>query len=253
MKKFAFFFLFGVLYFQGGFMRRFFGREENGKIFIEEDELNHVKNVLRMSVGDELLVCLGDEFEYACEIENFTQKEAVCKIIGKQKCVGNPSKNIVLFQSITKREKFEFIIQKATEIGITKVVPFESEYCIAKVTENKVDRLNAIALNACKQCERSIVLEVGNCLNVNEVIQQFKNFDIVLFANERTDIGEPLKGLDKFKNIAIIVGSEGGFSQKEKEKFIEAGAVSISLGKRIYRCETASVVMMGIVSVMSGN
>lgn len=80
-----------------------------------------------------------------------------------------------------------------------------------------------------------------------------KIFDLVLFANERTDKGEKIKNLDKYKNIAIIVGSEGGFSQKEKESFVEAGATSISLGRRIYRCETASVAMMSLVSILSGN
>ena len=88
---------------------------------------------------------------------------------------------------------------------------------------------------------------------VEQIIEMFKDFDIVLFANERTDAGEELKKMTKYKKIGLIVGSEGGFSQKEKEKFIEAGAVSISLGRRILRCETASVAMMSLASIMSGN
>ncbi|MBP3432074.1 MAG: 16S rRNA (uracil(1498)-N(3))-methyltransferase [Clostridia bacterium] len=234
-------------------MRRFFGREVKGNVVIEDEEFNHLKNVLRMNVGDELVVCLGDENETFCQIEEIGKKSAKCKVIGSQKCEGNPKKNIVLFQAITKKEKFEFIVQKATEIGISKIVPFVSEHVIAKVTENKMERLKSIAMNACKQCERSIMPEIAKCVKVNDVLEAFKDFDIVLFANERTDKGEKLSKLDKYKNIAIIVGSEGGFSQKEKEKFVEAGATSISLGKRIYRCETASCVMMGLVSVLSGN
>ncbi|MBE7076174.1 MAG: 16S rRNA (uracil(1498)-N(3))-methyltransferase [Clostridiales bacterium] len=234
-------------------MRRFFGIKKNKKIYIEGEEFNHLKNVLRMNIGDELLVSLNDENEYACQIEKFDKNRAVCKMIGQNECVGNPNKNIVIFQAITKRPKFEFIVQKATEIGITKIVPFVSEYVIAKVTENKIDRLNSIAMNACKQCERSIMPIIENAKKIDEVIAEFKNFDIVLFANERTDKGEKIKNLDKYQNIAIIVGSEGGFSQKEKERFVEEGATSISLGKRIYRCETASVAMMSLVSILSGN
>lgn len=234
-------------------MRRFFGKLVKKDFIIEGDEFNHMRNVLRMNLGDQIIVCNGDEFEYICEIKEFRKADAVCKVIGKQECVGNPKKNIVLFQAITKKEKFEFIVQKATEIGISKVVPFVSDYVIAKVTENKMERLNTIAMNACKQCERSKLLEIDKCSKVEEIIKQFKDFDIVLFANERTDAGKKLAKLEKYKNIAIIVGSEGGFSQKEKEKFIENGATSISLGRRIYRCETASVVMMGLVSVMSEN
>ncbi len=234
-------------------MKRFFGRLENGKIYIEGDEFNHLKNVLRLGVGEEILVSLYDENEYACEIVEMTKKEAVCKINGSRICEGNPTKNIVLFQAITKKEKFEFIVQKATEIGISKVVPFKSEFVIAKVTENKMDRLRLIALNACKQCERTIPPVIEECKTFDEVIDSFKDFDVVLFANERADRGESLKDVVKAKNIAIIVGSEGGFSSKEKDKFISAGAKVISLGKRIYRAETASIAMMSLVSILTEN
>ena len=234
-------------------MRRFFGTEKKGKIYIEGEEYNHLKNVLRMNIGDELLVSLNTEIEYACQIEKFGVGTAVCKIIGEKACEGNPRKNIVIYQAITKRQKFEFIVQKATEIGITKIVPFVSDFVIAKVTENKMERLNSIAMNACKQCERTIMPTIENPVKVDDVIAAFKDYDLVLFANERTDVGEKIKNLDKCKNIAIIVGSEGGFSQKEKEKFVEAGATSVSLGRRIYRCETASVAMMSLVSILSGN
>lgn len=234
-------------------MRRFFGELKNENIIISGDEHNHLKNVLRLGVGENILVSLNDEYEYICEIEKFERGTTVCKIVGKNICEGNPKKNIVIFQAITKGQKFEFIVQKATEIGITKIVPFVSEYVVAKVSEHKFDRLQAIALNACKQCERTIVPEITQPTNVDNILTEFKNFDIVLFANERTDIGEKIKSLNKYKNIAIIVGSEGGFSQKEKEKFIEAGATSISLGKRIYRCETASVAMMSLASILSEN
>ena len=137
--------------------------------------------------------------------------------------------------------------------GISKIVPFVSEFVIAKVSESKRDRLLSIALNACKQCERTVVPEIADLTDVDGVISQFKDFDLVLFANERANVGKKIKDLDKHQNIAIIVGSEGGFSQKEKEKFEGAGATTISLGKRIYRCETASVAMMSLVSILSGN
>lgn len=235
-------------------MRRFFGSQQNGQVVLEGDEFNHLKNVLRLKVGAEILVSLGDENDYACEVVAFTPKSAICKIVGARVCEGNPKKNIVLFQAVCKREKFEFIVQKATEIGVSKVVPFVSQHVIAKVTENKMERLKSIAQNACKQCERSIPPEICKPLEFDKVIEQFENFDVVLFANERADKGEKLTDhLKKAKNIAIIVGSEGGFDAKEKDKFIAAGATTISLGKRILRCETASVAMMSLVSILSEN
>ncbi len=234
-------------------MRRFFGRKENGQVVLEGDEFNHLKNVLRLGVGAEILVSLGDENEYACEVESLEKRSAICKIIGKKVCAGNPKKNIVLFQAITKREKFEFIVQKATEIGVSKIVPFVSQHVVAKVTENKMDRLNAIAINACKQCERTIPPQICEPLAFDDVLKTFKDFDVVLFANERAEKSDKTKDLSKAKNIAIIVGSEGGFDAKEKDKFIAAGVTTISLGKRILRCETASVAMMSLVSILSEN
>lgn len=234
-------------------MRRFFGEMVDGQIQIVGDEFNHLKNVLRLGIGEQILVYLNDEYEYACEIEQIVKKSAICKIIGQKLCEGNPRKNIVLYQALPKREKFEFIVQKATEIGISKVVPFMSEHCIAKITEAKMERLKSIIQNACKQCERSVETEVGEPIDVAKVIEEFKNYDLVLFANERAEKGIKIKGFDKYKNIAIIVGSEGGFSSKEKDKFTDAGATTISLGKRIYRCETASVAMMSMVSILSEN
>ena len=234
-------------------MRRFFGEKDGDKIVVKDGEFIHLKNVLRLGVGEEIIVSLNTDIEYVCEIEKVTKTSAICKINGENKCLRNPLKNIVLFQAVAKKPKFEFIVQKATEIGISEIVPFMSEYCIAKVTENKAERLYEIALNACKQCERTIIPKISPATDVVGVIERFKEFDIVLFANERTDVGEKLKSLSKQKNIAIIVGSEGGFSQKEKEKFVEAGAVSVSLGKRILRCETASVAMMSLVSILSDN
>ena len=234
-------------------MRRFFGIKNGKNINIEGDEFNHLKNVLRMNVGDEVLVSLNDKFDYICQIDRFERNEAVCKVVGKQECLANPTKNIVLYQAITKGQKFEFIVQKATEIGIARVVPFVSEFVVSKVSDHKMDRLNAIAMNACKQCERTILPIIDQPIDVDGVIDDFEEYDVVLFANERTDVGEKVRDLPNYQNIAIIVGAEGGFSQKEKEKFVEAGATSISFGKRIYRCETASVAMMSLVSILSGN
>ena len=158
-------------------MRRFFGRKENGQILIEGEELNHLKNVLRLGVGAEILVSLGDENDYACQIESISSRVAVCRIIGKKICAGNPKKNIVLFQAVAKREKFEFIVQKATEIGISKVVPFISKNIVAKVTENKMDRLKSIAINACKQCERTIPPEISEVKTFDEAMKLIKDLD----------------------------------------------------------------------------
>ena len=234
-------------------MRRFFGRLENGKIVLDGDEFNHLKNVLRMGVGSQIIASLNDEFDYVCRVEKLGKNFAVCEIENKQVCPANPTKNIVLFQAVAKGDKFEFIIQKGTEIGVTKIVPFESEFCVGKISENKRGRMQAIIQNACKQCERSMMPVVEKTINIKDVASQIKDFDIVLFANERAFDSEKIKNLEKYKKIGIIVGAEGGFSQEEKDLLVNAGAVSVSLGRRIFRCETAAVAMMSLVSILSGN
>jgi len=233
-------------------MRRFFGRLEKEKIIIENEEFNHLKNVLRLGVGAEVVISLNDEYDYFCLVDKIGKNFAECKINGKQICPANPQKNIVLFQAIPKGPKFDFILQKATEIGITRVVPFLTEYCVAKSVDKK-NRYDAVFANACKQCERSIMPVLDKTRSVKEVAEMFGDFDIVLFANERINTSDKVKNLEKYKNIAIIVGAEGGFSQAEKELFVEKGATSVSLGKRIFRCETAAVAMMSLVSILSGN
>ena len=233
-------------------MRRFFGRIEKEKVIIENEEFNHFKNVLRLGVGAEIIVSLNDENEYFCQAEKMGKNYVECKVNGKQKCLANPQKNIVLFQALPKGPKFDFILQKSTEIGITRVVPFVTEYCVAKSVDKRA-RYEAVLANACKQCERTIMPVVDRTMTVQEVVKEFGNFDIVLFANERADTSDKIKNLENYQNIAIIVGAEGGFSQAEKELFIEKGATSVSLGKRIFRCETAAVAMMSLVSILSGN
>ena len=158
-------------------MKRFFGRKDGDNILICDDEYNHLKNVLRIKVGDEVIVSLNTSKEYVCEVISLG-KNAVCKINGENECLVNPKKDITLFQAVCKRPKFEFIVQKATEIGMSKIVPFMSEYCIAKVTENKMERLNSIVENACKQCERTIKPEISEASDVKGIIEMFKDYVI---------------------------------------------------------------------------
>ena len=181
-------------------MGRFFGEEIDGQIQIVGEEFNHLKNVLRLGIGEQIIVYLNNEYEYACEIEKIVKKSAICKVIGQKVCEGNPKKNIVLFQALPKREKFEFIIQKATEIGITKVVPFMSEHCIAKISESKSTRFKSIVQNACKQCERSIETIVDEVIDVDKVIEQFKkappNTKFVIYSDY--DWGQVPRNISKF-------------------------------------------------------
>jgi len=238
-------------------MRRFFGRIEEDIATIEGEEFVHLKTVLRGKIGEKIVVYDKSEYEHICEIEKIGKNEAICKVFEKNICSGLPKKNIVLFQALIKRDKMEEVISKSVELGVSKIVSFESEFCTVKANENKRDRLEKLVLTACKQCERSVPMEVGENLSFAKLIENIKDFKkqqnaIVLFANERGGEEFDFASLKGKENIAVIVGCEGGFSPKEKE-ILEKEANSITLGKRILRAETAALLMCGMVSVHSGN
>jgi len=225
---------------------------------IKDEEHTHLSKVLRLQVGDKVECFYNNSDVLNCEILSITKNSSTLKILSKTPCNANPKVNITLFQGLPKLDKLELITQKITEIGLTKIVPFSSAFCIAKENLNKIDRLKKIIVSACKQCGRTRLLEVENPIKFNQLAQYLKNFELIIFANETED-KTPLKqvinnfnGKD-LKNIAIIVGSEGGFSKTEIEEITALKNVySISLGKRILRTETASIVLSGLINYELG-
>lgn len=237
-------------------MRRFFGKIENEKAIIEDEEFTHLKTVLRGKVGEQIEVFDGSEIVYLCEIENINKNFAICNILDKRVCEALPKKNIILYTSLIKRDNLELVLSKAVELGVKKLVTFESEFATVKKSENKKDRLEKLVKTACKQCERSVPMEIGETLSFKQLIDELKELrndkTLLLFANERDGEKFDFSAIKNFDNVAIIVGCEGGFSQTEKDKLSEI-CQSISLGKRILRSETASIVLCGIVSTLGEN
>ena len=234
-------------------MRRFFGKIEQDKAVINGEEFLHLKTVLRMKEGDDVVVLDGSEREFICKITQMKKDFAIAHVESTQKCLALPKKDIALFQALTKREKMEMIVQKAVELGMKTLIPFSSEFCVAKDSMGKKDRLEKIVYGACKQCECSVPMKIADTLKFDDMLICASKYDLVLFANERAGKNMNYEELKKAKSIAIIVGPEGGFSEEEKKRIIDGGAKSISLGKRILRSETASIVMMGLASVIAEN
>ena len=232
-------------------MKRFFGRENGQLFYIENDELNHLR-VLRLCEGDKIVGNCGDEFDSVCVIKKIDKKVAVCEVESKSLNKANPKKRITLFQAMPKREHLETILQKAVELGAEEFVPFVSTHSVNKEKFNVV-RASAIVQSATKQCERSKCMMLTSLISFQEVLNKLKEFDIVLFANEREGKVFDFSSLSKYNNIAVVVGAEGGFTQDEKNKILALNAQSISLGSRILRCETASIVMLSLASIFSNN
>ena len=248
-------------------MPRFFVRQDriaDGKISIIGDDAHHIARSLRMAVGEKITVCDMQGTEYDCEISSFKDDFEVIATINSQKSSENePKIFITLYQALPKGDKFDTIIQKAVECGVSKIVPFQSERCIVKIkseTESKKrERRQKISAEAAKQCGRSVIPEICDPITFEEMLSKSKNNDITLFCyeNEGTrPLGEILK--EQFsseksfpKSVAIVIGSEGGFSIKEAERAENNGAIMTGLGKRILRTETASGFVLSCIVCFS--
>lgn len=237
-------------------MKRFFvGHSlEINKIYkIDGIEHNHIKNVMRMSIGDELILVCGDEFDYIAKIVGMSKGDTSVLIEKKEENIYNPKCDVTVFQALVKSDNMTLIIQKLTELGVKTFVPFESEFITSKDKFGKTSKFQETSNQSIKQCKRSIPMAVCETLSFERMIERLGDYDIILFANEceRMDKLENV-GLDESKKVAIIVGSEGGFSESEIKRLIGAKAKSISLGKRILRAETASIALTSVVMFLLG-
>ena len=245
-------------------MPKFFVKENqinNNKIQILGDDVNHIANVLRMKKEDELQVCNQDTGEnYMSKITEITKKSVECEIIEKLNHTTESNVNITLYQGIPKFEKMELIIQKNTEIGIKKIVPVIMERTIVKLDEKmaikKIERWQKIAEIAAKQSMRDIIPKVENAIKLKNIENLNSNYDAILVAYEneyKNMLKQELAKLKDIKkkensniyNIAIVIGPEGGISEKEIAILKNYNAKFVSLGKRILRTETAGLVMAG--------
>ncbi len=214
---------------------------------ISGEEFFHAINVLRLKEGNTICLFCNDNFDYICNIEYITKHGMNITLVDKIKNEANPAKNVTLFQALAKGEKLDFITQKTTELGVSKIVPFYSAFCDVKPNTSKTDRLQTIAINACKQCGRSKYPEVSPVVSFDEMCKSLKGYDLVLFANETEKSKKLSSSISDEKNIAIIVGAEGGFSEEEINKLASVNAKSVTLGKRILRTETAGLYMLSVL------
>ena len=239
-------------------MPRFFVKKEKitdniGKI--SGDDARHIARSLRMAVGDIITVSDGEGNEYQASLSKIRDEECLFEIQSVSQSDSESPVSITLYVAYPKGDKLETVIQKAVELGANAIVPFESSRCIKRPPKEKLEKLTArhskIAEEAAKQCGRSRLPSVSSVISYEEMLSEAKKSSLILFCYENEN-GSTLKtALEKAegpKDIAVIIGSEGGFSPEEANAAILAGAVSVSLGKRILRCETAPLYVLSALS-----
>lgn len=229
-------------------IRRFFVNPHdvcaNGDVVVRGDEFAHMTKVLRYKVGFKAIVCANDGIERFCTISSIDKDKAILTI-DEQKVQDKKNVRVTLFAGLLKNNKLDFAIQKAVELGIDEVIPFLSHNTAE--TKFSVERANKIALEAAKQCGSAYLTEVKDVCDFDDVIDSLKNFDNVLFAYENEKKNR-IKDCDlSGRNIALIIGAEGGFTEDEASNAHKSGAQIVTLGRRILRAETASIVASALL------
>lgn len=242
-------------------MYNFFVNSDNKKddlYFITGNDYNHIKNVLRMKVGDTFLVSCENSSDL-CRISSIESNTVIAKITEKNYQNTNLPINIYLFQGLPKSDKMELIIQKAVELGVHSVIPVEMKRCVVKLDDkkkkSKVERWQSIALSAAKQSKRNTVPQISEVLPYKEALKAAQKLDLLLVPYECADgmaaTKQALLQIKSGMNVGIMIGTEGGFEQSEIDAAKGAGGTIISLGRRILRTETAAITAVAMCMLYS--
>ncbi|MBI3586480.1 MAG: 16S rRNA (uracil(1498)-N(3))-methyltransferase [Ignavibacteriales bacterium] len=224
-------------------------KDVHGQILIiRGDEYKHLSRVLRKKTGDHIVATDGNDNCYEVVIQSFDRAGAECEILDVKQMVNEPKIDVTLAVSLLKNPaRLDFLVEKATELGVRTIVPMNCERTIPK--HEKHTRLEKIALAAMKQCSRSYLPKISVLTNFDALVTHADEYDLRLIPHEKTEqsqfIGAVLRHHPKAKSILIMIGPEGGFSDEELAEASNNRFIPISLGPRRLRSETAGISAIG--------
>lgn len=239
-------------------MYRFYiepSKKQGDTIEIMGEDVNHIKNVLRMRTGEQFILCDGAGTDYLCELSGSKERNLLATVLEERASETELPVRLVLFQGLPKKDKMELIIQKAVELGAAEIVPVVTKRTIVKTEggkeEKKLSRWQAIAESAAKQSGRGVIPRIAPICTWKEALAQMENleYNVVLYENARgmQPTAEFVRTASEKSSIGIFIGPEGGFAEEEVEAVVEKGAAKLSLGKRILRTETAGLAMLSML------
>lgn len=225
---------------------------DNDRFVITGSEVKHIQ-VLRHNVGDEVIIN-----KYICKIVKMTKDTIELKVVKEAEEKGIPDINLTLYMAVLKNDKMDFVIQKAVELGVKRIVPFFSRNVVVKLDEKgrikRKAKLQAVADEACKQCGRTDSVIIDDFVEFYSLLEIIKKNNLNIFAYEENNEKNSFKNAlnickeEKYKNIGCIVGAEGGFDSKEAKEISNIANVrQISLGTRILRAETAALNIISVI------
>jgi len=232
---------------------------EKGMLRMEGEEVKHIRKVLRLRAGDEIVVFDGSGKEF----EGTIVEEGLSSVVIKVQNVASPKRDspveVTLAQSLLKGEKMDYLVQKATELGVKEIIPFISSRSVPLLDKSgrlkRHHRWERIAIEASKQCGRGVIPEIESLQDYSEMLQKVSpnTLRLILWEREGTKLKGILERSKERKKIFFVIGPEGGFSQEEVEEAERAGFIPVTLGKRILRAETASLCFLSILQYERGD
>ncbi|MBQ4473272.1 MAG: 16S rRNA (uracil(1498)-N(3))-methyltransferase [Lachnospiraceae bacterium] len=228
----------------------------DGQICLSGPEVNHIRQVLRMRPGDEITLCDGAGTDYQCRILAFSDAGMSAEILRREECEQELPVRITLYQGLPKKDKMELIVQKAVELGASRIVPVMMKRTIVKLDDakkeaKKLERWNAIAKGAAEQSGRGIVPEVCPVMAYADAVKEAAAMEAAILPYECAEgmrrTAEAVKEAAGKKSLGVLIGPEGGFEEEEVILAEQAGIVPVTLGKRILRTETAGLCILSLV------
>jgi len=232
-------------------MQRYFALNINKKnITLESSDYHHIINVMRMNVKDKIEVVF-DNIVYLCEITSIYKQNVDLNILETKECVENKP-YIILAIPLVKEQKMDFILQKSTELGVNEIIPVQMERCIVKETNRnakKKERWRKICKEASEQSFRTNVPKVCDIVKLKDLCDMDSDLKIVCSTSKLTfNIKNILQKKTNYDKILVVIGPEGGISEKEEELLSTSGFIRVSLGKTILRVETAPIVFLSMLN-----
>lgn len=230
---------------------------KSNQYVITGENAKHISKVLRMKTGEELTLVTPDKTQCECKIASFTGNDVTVEIVSQKPCENEPDVFVTLYQALPKSDKMDYIVQKCTELGVSRIVPMISARCVSRPDEKslkkKQERWQKIALQAAMQSRRGIVPEVCPCVSFREAAQLTQENEKTIFFYEMG--GESVKKIltNKPNSIGMFIGSEGGFEKDEVDLVTSGGGKAATLGKRILRAETAPLTALSIIMYQTDN
>lgn len=227
-------------------MRFYFPNINKSCLELSGEAHTHAAYALRIRVDDYITVFDGRGQDYSCVVKEIKKDKTILELLDTAENIGETKLTVTLYLSVIKQDRFELAVQKATELGVTKVVPVYSTYTQRNVSLN-YDRLNKIAISACEQCGRSKIPVIEQALDFDELLNRAKN-TYLIFPWEREMHDSMQSAIDKSKSdVSVFIGPEGGITEVEKQQLVSVGAKSVTLGKRILRAETAAIAALSVI------